>query len=139
MYYKPRYLGGRLIPKKIKKRVNIDKSKSPFSFLKKKNQVNKNSNFNIKELEESYIKSQELYEENQPTPNENRLLMMIYLDDVDSDYVKTSMNISDKQLEILVNNLIDRGYLRQLDTNEIELTREGIYYITTKELELIKV
>ena len=65
--------------------------------------------------------------------------MMMYLDDVDSDHVKNTMRISDDQLDNLVNNLIDKGFLKYSSNNEVELTREGIYYITSKELDLIKV
>ena len=63
--------------------------------------------------------------------------MMMYQDDIDADHVKSTMKISDSQLEIFVNNLLKRGLLKYSSNDEVEITKEGIYYITRKEIEYL--
>jgi len=72
----------------------------------------------------------------EPTPMQNRLLKILYLDDVDADYVKKNLKISDSELENLVNQLLEIGLIEYTSDDEVELTNEGIYYIVNRDLDL---
>ena len=130
----------------MKRRIHIDSSRSPFNFLKRKkdnknkNQSNRN---NIKTIDEKALDFDELYNDSdfsqstyEPTPKMNMLLKMMYLEDIDSEKVKTKMKISDNELYRLVENLSEMGLVQHSSNDEVELTMEGIYYITSNNLDI---
>ena len=55
---------------------------------------------------------------------------MMYSGDIDADHVISTMNISLAELESLVEDLVDIGFLKYNSDDEVELTSEGIGYIT---------
>ncbi len=112
----------------------------------KKNNIEKKQeerSKNIEKINEQIKKMNDLFddEENvsikyEPSPMQNRLLKMIYLDDVDADHVKKNLKISNNELENLVNQLVEVGLVEYTSDNEVELTNEGIYYIVNRNLDL---
>ena len=63
----------------------------------------------------------------------DELLKMMYYDDIDSDYVLNTMKISDDELESMVNELIELGYIRHSSNDEVELTMDGIFHIMNQD------
>lgn len=130
-------------------KIRVNSSKSPLNLLKdrlKKNNIEKKQeerSKNIEKINEQIKKMNDLFddEENvsikyEPSPMQNRLLKMIYLDDVDADHVKKNLKISNNELENLVNQLVEVGLVEYTSDNEVELTNEGIYYIVNRNLDL---
>ncbi len=127
------------------KHIKRNPSKSPLNFFKKKskNKEGKEDKSDIiKKIDNQFLNTN-LFSDDEPVstryePNsrETVLLKMMYLDDVDSDHVKSKMRISDNELEKLVDGLLDLGLVKYSSNNEIELTREGIYYITSNDMDL---
>jgi hypothetical protein len=130
-------------------KIRINPSKSPFNLLKdklKKNKIKRKHDErtkNIEKINEQIKTMNDLFDEEEnvsikydPTPLQNRLLKMIYLDDIDSEFVKNEMGISDDVLENLVNQLVKVGLIEYKSDNEVELTNEGIYYIVNRDLIL---
>jgi len=130
----------------MKRRIHIDSSKSPFNFLKRKKEEKDKKQSNrhrIKTIDENNLDFDELYTNSnfspstyEPTPKMNMLLKMMYLEDVDSEKVKTKMKISDNELYRIVENLIDMGLVQNSSNDEVELTMEGIYYITSNNMDI---
>jgi len=72
----------------------------------------------------------------EPTPRQNKLLQLMFLDDIDVDFVKTTMNITDDELKRMVEDLVKKGLLEYSSDDEVELTDEAIYHITSSNLDL---
>lgn len=127
------------------KHIKRNPSKSPLNFFKKKSknkEEKEDTSDIIKKIDNQFLNTN-LFSDDEPVstkyePNsrETVLLKMMYLDDVDSDYVKSKMRISDNELEKLVEGLLDLGLVKYSSNNEIELTREGVYYITSNDMDL---
>ena len=128
------------------KRICIDRSKSPLNFFKKKQSEkdkNKDKISVIKKIDSRIQKMDDLYNQNEvfskkyePNAKENMLLKLMYLEDVDSEFVKSEMRVTDKELQYIVNNLLEQGFVKKSSNNEIELTMEGIYHITSNNMDL---
>ena len=130
----------------MKRRIRIDRSKSPLNFFKNKTKKKDKSDGSIsviKEIDNQASKLEDLFDEDEfvttkyePTPKENMLLKLMYLDDVDSEFVKSKMRVTDKELQFIVGNLLVKGFVKQSSNDEIELTMEGIYHITSNNMDL---
>ena len=128
------------------KRICIDRSKSPLNFFKKKQSEkdkNKDKISVIKKIDSRIQKMEDLYNQNEvfskkyePNAKENMLLKLMYLEDVDSEFVKSEMRVTDKELQYIVNNLLEQGFVKKSSNNEIELTMEGIHHITSNNMDL---
>lgn len=71
----------------------------------------------------------------EPTPKQNKLLQLMFLDDIDVDFVKSTMRITDNELKIMIDDLVKNGLLEYSSDDEVELTDEAIYHITSKDLD----
>ncbi len=119
------------------KRIRINHSKSPLNQIKKKSfeKEFKNEDLEIKlqNLEHVISKTQRIIDEFERDEQRDDLLKMMYQDDIDEDFVKTSMNISENELNSLIQDLISQGFLQFVSGDEIELTRDGILYMKNQE------
>ncbi len=130
----------------MEKRIRINHSKSPFDFLKNKKEKKDTSLDKIsiiEKIDNRVSKSDDLFDETEfittkyePSAKENMLLKLMYLEDVDSEYVKEEMRVTDKELQYIVDNLLDKGFVKHSKNDEIELTMEGIYHITSNDMDL---
>jgi superfamily II RNA helicase len=124
---------------KKRKRIRINHSKSPFNRIKKKSFEKEFKNEDLEEkiqnLEQVISRTQRIIDEFERDEKRDHLLQMMYQDDVDEDFVRTSMNISENELNLLVEELISRGFLQFVSGDEVELTKDGILYMKNQDLE----
>ena len=128
----------------MKKRIKINHSKSPLNLFKIRNKEDSSDSEKvIEKIDDHASKLDYLYDENEfvstkyePTAKENILLRLMYLEDVDSDFVKSEMRVTDLELQKIVNNLLNEGFVKESSSNEIELTADGIYHITSNDMDL---
>lgn len=125
------------------KRIHVNHSRYPLSLIKKKIQNKPEKTTTIKKINEKIKEMDDLFDEEdfssldyELTSKQSRLLKIIYLDDVDAEHVTNNMKISDIELKFIVNDLVKLGLLKYTSNDEIELTDEGIYYITSRNLDL---
>jgi PKD repeat protein len=60
----------------------------------------------------------------------SELMKIMYSDDVDAKFATDQLGISAEKLKTLVDKLVKRGLLRYTSDNEVEITEQGIKYIT---------
>ena len=125
--------------KKIKrrKRLRIDHSKSPLNLIRNKSVKTElkqeNLSMKLKNIEQVITRTQKIIDEFERDEKRDQLLKMMYQDDVDEEYVKSSMNLPDNELNSLIEDLISRGLLQFVSGDEVELTRDGILYMKNQE------
>jgi hypothetical protein len=123
----------------MSKKIRINHSKSPFKKIKKKNSEkefkNEELELKIQSLEKVISRTQRIIDDFERDEKQDQLLNLMYQDDVDEDFVKTSMNISESELNLLIQDLISRGFLQFVSGDEIEITRDGLLYIKNQELD----
>ena len=121
------------------KRIRIDHSKSPFKRIKKKKSEkefkNEDLELKIQSLEQVISRTKRIIDDFERDEKQDQLLNLMYQDDVDEEFVKTRMNISENELNLLIQDLISRGFLQFVSDDEIEITRDGILYIKNQELD----
>jgi hypothetical protein len=94
---------------------------------------------NLDTIIESYVTS--LTEEDEELPNEYEeeikitekeleLLKMLYSRDMDAETATVLLHISKREFEIIIRRLLHSELLHYVSFNEIELTEEGINYLT---------
>jgi len=131
-------------------KIRINPERSPLNLLKNKfldKKEKKKHREQIKRVElmdEKIMNVDDFFDDEttlstkyEPSPKQNRLLKMMYLDDIDVDYVKTKMKVTDEELEFMVDELVELGFLEYSSDDEVELTDEAIYYITSRDLDLL--
>ena len=64
-----------------------------------------------------------------------QLLKMMYLDDVDAEYVENYLGISTDELKTVVDELVFLGFLKHTSDDEVELTEEAIEYVTHQDMK----
>jgi len=67
----------------------------------------------------------------------NQLLKMMYQDDIDDEFVTTTMDISHDELESLVGELIQLGFLQYCSNDEVELTKDGVFYLINQDPDFL--
>jgi len=121
--------------KKIKrrKRLRIDHSKSPLNLIRNKSVKTElkqeNLSMKLKNIEQVITRTQKIIDEFEREEKREQLLKMMYQEDVSKDLVKSSMNISENELNSLVEDLISHGLIQFVSGEEVELTRDGILYM----------
>ena len=125
--------------KKIKrrKRLRIDHSKSPLNRIRNKSVKTEFKQEDLatklQNIEQVIARTQKIIDEFEQDEKRDQLLKMMYQDDVDEDFVKSSMNLPDNELNSLIEDLISRGFLQFVSGDEVELTRDGILYMKNQE------
>jgi helix-turn-helix protein len=76
-----------------------------------------------------------LIEEEEHDEKQYQLLKLMYMDDVNSQYVINSLEISEDELNSLVEELVELGFLKFISDDEAEITKEGISYLKWRDLE----
>ena len=123
---------------KVKRRIRVNRSKSN----KKSNKTKEKKEFKqedlelkIKSLERVMHRTQRVIDEFEREEKQDLLLSMMYKDDVDAEFAKNNMDVSEEELNSLVNDLISRGFLQFVSGDEIELTKDGILYMKNQNSE----
>ncbi len=91
----------------------------------------------IANLEQILQRTQALIAQDEHDEKLDKLLNLMYSDDVDVDFVKTTMNISDDELSSFVKELVDMGFLEFVTNDEIELTKAGVSYVKNQESDFL--
>ena len=121
--------------KKIKrrKRLRIDHSKSPLNLIRNKSVKTElkqeDLSMKLQNIEQVITRTQKIIDEFEREEKREQLLKMMYQEDVSKDLVKSSMNISENELNSLVEDLISHGLIQFVSGEEVELTRDGILYM----------
>ena len=114
-------------------KIRINHSKSPLNRIKrrkeKKEFKNEDLETKIQNLEQVISKTQRIIDDFDREEKRDQLLNMMYTDDVDEEFVKTSMNLSENELNSLIEELVSCGFLQFVSGDEIELTKDGILYM----------
>ena len=133
---------------RITRKIRVNHKRSPLNLLrnklenKEKKEKHERQIVSIKNIDEKIENVKDFYDDEvsstnyTPSQKQNMLLQMMYLDDIDSDFVRNKMGVSDKELENMVEELIKIGLLEYSSNNEVQLTDEAIYYITSKDLQI---
>lgn len=123
---------------KVKGKIRVNRSKLD----KKSNKTKEKKDFKqedlelkIKNLERVMHRTQKVIDEFEREEKQDRLLSMMYKDDVDAEFVKNSMGVSEEELSSLVNDLVSRGFLQFVSGDEIELTKDGVLYMKNQNSE----
>lgn len=123
---------------KVKRKIRVNRSKLD----KKSNKTKEKKDFKqedlelkIKNLERVMHRTQKVIDEFEREEKQDRLLSMMYKDDVDAEFVKNSMGVSEEELSSLVNDLVSRGFLQFVSGDEIELTKDGVLYMKNQNSE----
>ena len=125
--------------KKIKrrKRLHIDHSKSPLNRIRNKSVKTEfkqeDLSMKLQNIEQVIARTQKIIDEFEQEEKREHLLKMMYQEDVSEDLVKSSMNISENELNSLIEDLISHGLLQFVSGEEVELTRKGILYMKNQE------
>jgi len=125
----------------LRRRIRINPDKSPINLIKNKsNKDNEKIDFEkrIENVNEALNRAQTFSERYEYEQKIGQLLTMMYLDDIDADFVKNSMKISDDELESMVEKLIELGYLHYVSDDEVELTKDGVFHVVTQNTELFE-
>jgi len=121
------------------KKIRINRSKSPLNRIKKKNSEkefkNEDLELKIQSLEQVISRTQKIIDDFERDEKQDQLLNLMYQNDVDEDFVKTSMNISENELNSLIQDLISRGFLQFVSGDEIEITQDGILYMKNQRVD----
>ena len=123
---------------KVKRRIRVNRSKlnkKSDKTKEKKEFKQEDLELKIKNLERVMHRTQRVIDEFEREEKQDLLLSMMYKDDVDAGFVKNNMDVSEEELNSLVNDLISRGFLQFVSGDEIELTKDGILYMKNQNSE----
>ena len=123
---------------KKRKRIRINHSRSPLKRIKEKSGEkeikNEELETKLQNIEQVIQRTQKIIEDFEREEKTDQLLRMMYQDDVNEEFVKTSMNISEGELNSLIQDLVSKGFVQFVSGDELELTRDGILYMKNQEL-----
>jgi len=92
----------------------------------------------VQRIDELSQKVQTMIDEEEHDEKQYQLLKMIYLDDIDLEFVVNNLGISENELKSLVDELVERGFLQFISDDEAEITEVGINYLKWRDFDLIE-
>jgi len=92
----------------------------------------------IENIEEVIARAEEISSSFASEQKRDELLKLMYYDDVDANHVINAMNISYEELESMVDDLIEMGFIQQASNDEVELTKDGIFYIMSQDSDFFE-
>ena len=116
----------------------MNPDKSPINLLREKfREKSEKDNFEerIENIRQVIARSEMISKNDGSEQRRNQLLKMMYQDDIDHEFVTTTMSISHDELESLVDELIQLGYLQYCSNDEVELTKDGVFHIISQDLD----
>ena len=131
--------------KRKKLKIRINPTKSPFKLIRKKfnhTTLLGEEEAEIKEEEkfanvDRYInqlkKVQMIIDEEKHEEKQFQLIKMMYSDDIDTEYAVNNLDISEKELGYIVNELVELGLVHFISDDEAEITIDGIKYIKYRD------
>lgn len=123
--------------KQKKMKIRINKSKSPLNLVKNKFKDKQEKPVNIEEtldnLEQVMQRVQNIIDQDEREEKRDRLLKMIYTEDISAKNVQNTIGITEVELESIVDELLELGFLKFIDENELELTNDAILYLKNQE------
>ena len=79
-------------------------------------------------LEQVLLRTQMIIDEDKREGQRDQILKMMYLDDIDSEFVKNTLKISDNELKSIVDELVELGFLQFISDDEVEISKKGSIY-----------
>lgn len=123
--------------KKIKRKIRINHSRSPLKLLKNKIKYKQEKTVNAEEtlenLDEVIQRVQSIIDQDEREEKRDKLLKMVYDDDISAEDVHSTIDITHVELELIVNELVELGFLRFINEDEVELTNDGILYLQNQD------
>lgn len=134
--------------KRRKNRIRINQEKTPLENIKNNlelpqkpekkelviNNLEEKTIGFVKRIDQLSRQVQALVDEDEGDAKKYQLLKMMYNDDVNVNLALNTLNISENELEYLVDELIDLGFVKYTADDEVEITEEGISYLKWREL-----
>jgi len=80
-------------------------------------------------LEQVLLRTQMIIDADKREEQRDQILKMMYLDDIDSEFVKNNLDISDKELTAIVDELVELGFLQFISDDELEISKKGTIYV----------
>ena len=131
------------INKRKKKRIRVDPARSPLNLIIKKLQEKKTER---EVVEDDFVDPNQfsplvqiMLEETKKDDLYYQLLKMMYIDDVDAEYVENHLGISTDELKNAVDKLVFLGFLKYNSEDEVELTDDGVALIMHREAQIEKI
>lgn len=119
------------------KKIRINRNKSLFKLAKNETAKKAIKKSDLEEklanLEQILQRTQMLIEQDERDEKRDMLISLMYSHDVNADSVKTTMNISNEELNSLVSELVQMGFLEFVSDDEIGLTKAGVSYVKNQE------
>ena len=124
--------------KKSKRRIRVNPNRSPLKIFKGK--IKDDNTMQIAEDKNEDLSNfsplvQMMLEQEKTDDLQYQLLKMMYLDDIDSEHVENYLGISSNELKTVVEELVFMGLLQYTSDDEVELTEDGIVYVTYQDLK----
>jgi len=70
-----------------------------------------------------------IIDEDKREEQRDQILKMMYLDDVESEFVKNTLEISDDELKSIVDELVELGFLQFISEDELKISKKGTIYV----------
>lgn len=116
----------------------MNPDKSPLNLIRNRcHQKNEEDDFEerTENIRQVIARSEMISKNDGSEQRQNQLLKMMYQDDIDHEFVTTTMDISHDELESLVDELVQLGYLHYCSNDEVELTKDGVFHIISQDLD----
>jgi len=113
---------------KTKKFIRRNPTKSPMKLFRRNTTKKENS----AERDDFSPLVRLMLEDTKTDDLQYQLLKMMYIDDVDADFVKNYLGITSMDLKNVVDELVFMGLLQYTTDDEVELTKDGIDFVTSK-------
>jgi len=119
--------------KRMKRKIRINHSRSPIILVKNKIRNKKQKPIDMQEtldnLEQVMQRVQNIIDQDEREDNKDKLLKMIYDQDINAESVQKTIGLTDLELESIVDELVQSGFLKYINENEVEITNHGILYL----------
>ena len=113
-------------------RNNLEQSATPIEEEAEKENLEEKPISFVQRINQLSQQVQMLVDEEEHNEKQYQLLKMMYMDDVDSIHAVNTLGISENELNSLVEELVELGFLRYTSDDEVELTRKGIKQIKSQ-------
>ena len=79
------------------------------------------------------LKVQTIFDEEEQDDKQFQLLKMIHLADIDAESVLKNLDITENELESMVGELVELGFLEFISGDEVIITEDGIDFIRSQD------
>ena len=84
-------------------------------------------------IQDTIRKTEKLIQQDEIEEKQDKVLNMIYAEDIDAEQIIKNFDMSYDDLDKIVQDLLDAGYIKYISNNEVELTQQGVLYIKNQK------